>query len=165
MIRIEKACYEDAKVLADIMIESWHAAFVGIMSEEMVKECTVPENTENMMKEILQLEKGTFYVGELNGIPCGELFWCPGEEENSAEILALHSIKESWGTGLGKALVERAVNDIKETGKSTIYLWAFKENKRGRRFYEKCGFFHNGEERVSDFDGAIEVKYVLGMDS
>lgn len=163
MITVRKAGLADAKDLTNILIESWQAAFVGIMSDEMIKNCTVPENCEKMMEDILCSERGTFYLGLLDEKPCGELFWCANEGENSAEILALHSIKESWGTGLGKALVEQAITDIKESGMKSLYLWAFKENKRACKFYEKCGFTHSGEERVSDFDGAIEVKYTYQM--
>ena len=31
-----------------------------------------------------------------------------------------------------------------------------------RRFYEKHGFRWDGSERVSEFDGALEVRYVKG---
>lgn len=33
---------------------------------------------------------------------------------------------------------------------------------RARRFYEKKGFRHDGTERVSEFDGAVELRYVKG---
>lgn len=44
MITIRKASLADAKDLTNILVESWQAAFVGIMSDEMIKNCTVPEN-------------------------------------------------------------------------------------------------------------------------
>jgi RimJ/RimL family protein N-acetyltransferase len=50
---------------------------------------------------------------------------------------------------------------LKEIGNSKTYLWAFKENIRARRFYEKHGLHWDGAERVSEFDGALEVRYVL----
>ena len=53
--------------------------------------------------------------------------------------------------------LERALEQI---GHGTVFLWAFKENTRACRFYEKNGFCSDGSERVSDFDGAIEVRYV-----
>ena len=56
-------------------------------------------------------------------------------------------------------IVEEALNQI---GDQPVFLWAFKENKRARRFYEKHGFRWDGSERVSEFDGALEVRYVKG---
>ena len=80
--------------------------------------------------------------------------------QDSVEIVAIHSLPESWGTGLGYAMLEEALNQI---GNQPVFLWAFKENKRARRFYEKHGFRWDGTERVSEFDGALEVRYVKGQ--
>ena len=49
---------------------------------------------------------------------------------------------------------------LKQIGNRPVHLWAFKENTRARRFYEKHGFHWDGTERVSEFDGALEVRYV-----
>ena len=56
-------------------------------------------------------------------------------------------------------MLEEALNQI---GDQPVILWAFKENKRARRFYEKHGFRWDGSERASEFDGALEVRYVKG---
>ena len=77
----------------------------------------------------------------------------------SAKQASFSSSVESWGTGLGHAMLEEALNQI---GNQHVFLWAFKENKRARRFYEKHGFRWDGSERVSEFDGALEVRYVKG---
>ena len=37
-------------------------------------------------------------------------------------------------------MVEAALRDVREERKKRVYLWAFKENHRARRFYEKNGF-------------------------
>ena len=76
---------------------------------------------------------------------------------DTAEIIAVHSLPESWGAGLGHALLKEALEQI---GEKPVFLWAFKENRRARRFYEKHGFRWDGTERTSDFDGAPEVRYV-----
>ena len=74
-----------------------------------------------------------------------------------AEIVAIHTLPESWGSGLGHALLTQALADI---GNRNVHLWAFKENARARRFYEKHGLHWDGTERVSEFDGAMELRYV-----
>ena len=58
---------------------------------------------------------------------------------------------------LGHAMLAEALRQI---GDGTVFLWAFRENKRARRFYEKHGFRWDGTERISEFDGAMEVRYV-----
>ena len=51
---------------------------------------------------------------------------------------------------------------LRQIGERPVFLWAFKENRRARRFYEKHGFIWDGSERISEFDGAVEVRYVKG---
>ena len=58
-------------------------------------------------------------------------------------------------------MVEAALRDVREERKKRVYLWAFKENHRARRFYEKNGFVWDGSERVSEFDGAMEIRYTF----
>jgi RimJ/RimL family protein N-acetyltransferase len=84
-------------------------------------------------------------------------FLCWQETEDGAEIVAIHSLPESWGTGLGHAMLTKA---LKQIGDRQVSLWAFQENTRARRFYEKHGFRWDGSRRVSEFDGAVEVRYV-----
>ena len=79
------------------------------------------------------------------------------DQADGAEIVAIHSLPQSWGTGLGHAMLAEA---LKQIGEGTVFLWAFRENKRARRFYEKHGFRWDGTERISEFDGAMEVRYV-----
>ena len=76
-----------------------------------------------------------------------------------AELIAIHSLPESWGTGLGSAMLTQA---LKQIGQQRVFLWAFKDNTRAQRFYEKHGFSWDGTERISEFDGALEVRYVKG---
>lgn len=78
------------------------------------------------------------------------------DQGEAAEIIAIHSLPESWGTGLGRELLTAALNQI---GDRPVHLWAFAENARARRFYEKQGFSWDGSQRVSEFDGAVEVRY------
>ena len=84
-------------------------------------------------------------------------FLCWQDTDDGAEIVAIHSLPESWGSGLGHAMLTEA---LKQIGDRPVHLWAFKENTRARRFYEKHGFYWDGSERVSEFDGALEVRYV-----
>ena len=160
-LRIRKGGSADAAILAEILVASFGTAFADIISRKTIERCADKENCRNMFAAILKSANGQFYIAEANGKPCGELYWCDGEEmAEAAEIVAIHSLPENWGSGVGKAMLETALGEMKRAGKTAVYLWAFKENKRGRRFYEKNGFAADGMERVSEFDGAMEVRYV-----
>lgn len=150
---IRNAEYEDMKQLGHIMAVSFRAAFADFVSQQTVDACAQEDNCAAMLEGIYRKGKMHFLIGENSGMLCWQ------ETESSAEIVAIHSLPESWGTGLGHAMLTEALTQI---GERTVFLWVFKENKRARRFYEKHGFRWDGTERVSEFDGALEVRYVKG---
>ena len=151
MISVREAKYEDMPRVASIMVTSFRTAFADFVSPETMDACTNPENCRAMLEHLYQEGKMLFLMGNDQG------FLCWQETVDGAEIVAIHSLPVSWGTGLGHAMLTQALNPI---GDRPVYLWAFKENTRARRFYEKHDFRWDGSERVSEFDGALEVKYV-----
>ena len=148
---IRNAKLEDMKQLGRIMSVSFRTAFGDLVSRETLDACAGEESCAALLEGIYREGKMQFLIGENSGMLC----WQKGELE--AEIVAIHSLPESWGTGLGAAMLEEALARI---GDCPVFLWAFKENTRARRFYEKHGFRWDGTERVSEFDGALEVRYV-----
>ena len=151
MISVRNANFEDMACAAEIMVTSFRAAFGEFVSRSTMDACTNPENCRAMLESIYQDGKMHFLMGGDQG------FLCWQETDDGAEIVAIHSLPVSWGTGLGHAMLMEA---LKQIGDRPVYLWAFKENTRARRFYEKHGFRWDGSERVSEFDGALEVRYV-----
>lgn len=163
-IRVRPAKSEDVSALGTIMSRSFQSAFSGFISEKTLEECAVEANCIQLMKTIFSEGKMRFLLGMLYGQVMGELVWSDGDTPGTAEIQAIHSLPESWGTGLGAAMLQKALADMASDGKQSVFLWAFKENKRARRFYEKHGFTFTGESRTSEFDNAIEVRYSRNID-
>ena len=150
---VKTAVYEDMARAGCIMARSFRTAFADLVSRETLDACAREENCIELLEGIFREGRVQFLMGGDSGM----LAWMQTEE--GAEIVALHTLPESRGTGLGAALLEEALNRI---GTQTVFLWAFRENTRARRFYEKHGFRADGAERVSGFDEAVEVRYVRG---
>ena len=148
---VRNAELEDMKQLGHIMAVSFRTAFADFVSQQTMDDCAQEDNCASMLEGIYLEGKMHFLIGQNTGM----LVW--QEVQDSVEIVAIHSLPESWGTGLGHAMLEEA---LKHIGDQPVFLWAFKENRRARRFYEKHGFHWDGSERVSEFDGALEVRYV-----
>ena len=137
--------------LGRIMAESFRSAFAEFISKETLDRCAVAENCAALLANLPR--EMTTVTGWLDGKLMGLLVFSQ-HPEGRTEIEAIHSLPESWGRGLGEAMLEFALDGANAAG-----LWAFAENKRARRFYEKHSFRFTGETRVSEFDGAIEVRY------
>ena len=150
---VRNAELEDMKQLGHIMAVSFRTAFADFVSQQTMDACAQEDNCAAMLEGIYREGKMHFLIGENSGMLCWQ------KTESGMEIVAIHSLPESWGTGLGHAMLEEALDQI---GNQPVFLWAFRENMRARRFYEKHGFHWDGSERGSEFDGALEVRYVKG---
>ena len=142
---------EHCPELGRIMAESFRSAFADFISQETLDRCAVAENCAGLLSNLPG--EMTTVAGWLDGTLMGLLVFSR-HPEGRWEIEALHSLPESWGRGLGAAMLAFALD-----GANTAGLWAFEKNARARRFYEKHGFRFTGETRVSEFDGAMEVRY------
>ena len=153
-LNVTYAAPEHCPELGRIMAESFRAAFRDLVSREMMDRCAVAENCAGLIGSILT-EMGVL-TGWVDGKLMGLLVFAE-HPDGRTEIEAIHSLPESWGTGLGAAMLEFALEET--NARMGAGLWAFEKNARARRFYEKHGFSFTEETRVSEFDGAIEVRY------
>lgn len=140
--------------LGRIMAESFRSAFAEFISKETLDRCAVAENCAALLANLPR--EMTTVTGWLDGKLMGLLVFSQ-HPEGRTEIEAIHSLPETWGTGLGAAMLEFALEET--NAEKVAGLWAFAENARARRFYEKHGFAFTGERRISEFDGAVEVRY------
>ena len=148
---IRIAEFDDMKQAGHIMSVSFRTAFGDFVSQQTMDACAQEDNCIALLEGIFREGKVHFLMGEYSGMVAWQ------QTEEGAEIIAIHTLPESRGTGLGHAMLTAALSQI---GNQPVFLWAFKENTRARRFYEKHGFHWDGSERISEFDDALEVRYV-----
>lgn len=149
---------EKSEILAEILISAWRGGFRGILPDSVIEKYTEFSGATAMFSQLLTSGIGTMYLAAPEGKPMGLLYWL--EEQGNARIEALLTIPEAWGTGVGAALMARALADIHAAGYSAVSVWPFTENRRARRFYEKNGFHPTGQTRTGD---APEMEYIYSF--
>lgn len=157
-IVIRKARYTEIPILVKIQCAAWKAAFGDIITAATMDKYTDEDKNTIMLRSVFNKGTGHMYIAGIDNKACGMLFWKP-IDRRGAEIVALHAIKRVWGKGVGRAMMDMALQDMFDEGFWAVKLWVFKNNIRARRFYEKCGFVPTGHERVSKYDRAMEVQY------
>ena len=81
--------------------------------------------------------------------------------------LGIAILKEYWGLGLGKALMEACIECAKEAGYTQLELNAVAENERALALYKKMGFVEYGRNprgfnsRVSGYQEVVYMLLVL----
>ncbi len=87
----------------------------------------------------------------------------PDEPEDVGEIPALYTAPARWGDGLGQALMEAALGELRAAGCRSAMLWMLGGNARAARFYEREGWRDDGGRRPSQYfperDQLVEVRF------
>lgn len=158
MVTLRLARADDADAIGRIQVETWRAAYTGLMPEEAVAGFDV-ESRQRMWREGLGRRprpgSATFVVedgGEVVG------FASVGasrdeDAEREGELYAIYLHPSRWGDGIGRALLQRAEESMRSSGFRRALLWVLAGNERAERFYRAAGWEEDGE-KVEDFQGA-----------
>jgi len=86
-------------------------------------------------------------------------------DASTGEIERLYTHPRAWGRGVGRALLDRALDALQAVGCRRAWLNTEERNERARRFYERHGWREEGPPRVRDWHGArlCEARYVRDL--
>lgn len=119
----------------------------------------------NQLTEELSDTKNVFFFATLDENPVGFLKLRPenqliGQEGNGFEIERIYLTNEATGRGVGRKLMEFAIEMAIQQNKDYVWLKAMDSSQNAIRFYESLGFEICGTSRL-DFE-QIKTEY-LGM--
>jgi GNAT superfamily N-acetyltransferase len=87
--------------------------------------------------------------GELLGISTCGASRDDDVDDSVGEIRSFFVAPGRWGAGVGRALMEGALDSLRERGYSVATVWSFTANERANAFYEALGFSFDGAEEPS----------------
>ena len=64
------------------------------------------------------------------------------------EVRSLFVSSGSWRSGVGRALMVAARDELRQRGYAEAIVWSFTANDRANAFYEAQGFTRDGAERT-----------------
>lgn len=97
----------------------------------------------------IDAEDSVTFVAEDFGPALGGFVHIVWHEAAEAEIGFMYVATEYQGGGLGRKLMAHAEAVMSAAGATTAHLWVYEANHPARRFYERCGWQHDGGERAS----------------
>lgn len=167
MVTVREATVGDADAIGRVQVETWRAAYTGLMPDEVVAGFDVEER-QRMWREGFARERGpgnALFVAETGGTVIGFASvgaWREGDDavEGVGELFAIYVSSEHWSTGAGRALIECAEASLRGSGFTEARLWVLEGNERARRFYRLAGWEADGR-KVDTFQGAevAETRY------
>ena len=163
-MNIRYGTIEDATLLSELGAKTFYETFA--------KDNT-PENIDTYLKKSFSAEiqfnelsepDVIFLIIESEGIPIGyaQLILNSNDEAikgiKPMELRRIYAVREYLGKGVGKELMQAAINEAHQQGCDCIWLGVWEKNQRAIDFYKKWGFrevgthvFSVGDDPQNDF--------------
>ena len=156
--RLRPSQPEDAEAIAGVQVRSAQAGFAGFRPPGAL------DTLDPALRVPLWRVRRAVVAEAEEGI-VGFAHFGPTEAEPAGEILRFFVAPEHWGEGIGRALMEFALEQLRVTGFSQAVLWVHAPNQGARRFYEAVGWRLDGGERDEEAFGEVvkELRYRIDL--
>jgi L-amino acid N-acyltransferase YncA len=140
---IGPATADDARAIAQIHVDAWRAAYVGIVPDEYLAGMSVDER-ETMWRESIAAGHPELLVARRADRVIGWVSFGASRAKDArpevGEVWAIYLDPQHVATGAGRALWAATRARLAERGFASVILWVLAGNARAIRFYEKAGF-------------------------
>ena len=160
---------EDAAGIARVRGRTWRVAYAHIFPREQLDTISEEREAPGWERHLSSPPpRATTFVacrGEdvvgFSGVGLAR----PGTDPLLGELFTIYVLLEEWGHGVGRALMTRALERMREEGFEEAILWVLEDNPRTRRFYELAGWQPDGEVTEQEWLGLVvrEVRYRIDL--
>jgi len=169
-MNIDRATLDDVRVVAQIHVDAWRAAYANILPADYLASLSV-EQREEMWKKTVESGRPELLVAKESGTVLGWVSFSACRDKDApasqAEIWAIYVAPSSWSRGIGRQLWQRARDLMLLQGYGICSLWVFPENEQAIRFYRSVGFVADDLPQQQFKLGGRqlqEVRYVCRID-
>jgi ribosomal protein S18 acetylase RimI-like enzyme len=172
-ITIRRAVVADAAAIAGVHVRSWQLGYRGIVPDEVLAAQSVAERTvqwEGWLtsgvihgeSKTLVAQAGAMVVGFATihtRSPDADL------DSRTCELAALYVDPGCWRQGVGRTLMDAAMELGRAHGSDEMSLWVLIENDAARAFYEAVGFAPDGAMNTHERSGepTLRMRAPLGV--
>jgi GNAT superfamily N-acetyltransferase len=161
-MNIKLLSVDELIIVRELAFSTWPDTFKEILSNEQIN--YMLEWMYNLKTLSEQVKSGhQFYVYEENSIPKGfigiELNY---PEKNQLKIQKLYVLPELQGEGIGKRLIDKAIQVANQNGIYELVLNVNRFNK-AVGFYKHIGFTVSYEENIDIGNGYLMEDYVMSL--
>lgn len=150
----------ELKIVQDLAYATWPDTFKDILTSEQIHYMLEwMYNLETLRK---QVEDGhLFYVYLDKGVPLGFMGIEPNHPtQDSLKIHKIYVLPQTQGSGVGKKLLQKAMEVANDTGISKLVLNVNRFNK-AVSFYQYIGFVIEYEENIDIGNGFLMEDFVM----
>ncbi|MDP9315094.1 MAG: GNAT family N-acetyltransferase [Chloroflexota bacterium] len=154
----------DAEGIATVHVASWQAAYRGLLPEQFLQNLSVERRTQGWKASLVQgfesvyvYEEGRNIVGFVS---CGPTRDDDVDREHVGEVYAIYLAPSVWNKRYGAALLNVALDTLRNQGFVSVSLWVLHTNQRAIQFYERAEFQADGATKVDTRPGGVVLKEI-----
>ncbi len=155
-IAVRPATREDAPAIARVRVETWRAAYAGLIAAEVLDRLNVDREAarrSELWDEFHSDPRGAEFIAHVDDQLAGWAVCGPSIDEDLPEdgqVYAMYALPTFWDRGVGHALMTAAEASLRDAGFTHAHLWVLDGNERAARFYERHGWREDGATIVDD---------------
>lgn len=164
-ITIQQADVSHASLLARVSLQSFSEAFEQVNNPDDFKAYVNEAFSERQIIRDLKEPGSIFYLAYVKGEIAGYARLRKSTEVNDQfpgkkliELHRLYSLAQYIGKGIGKALMNHCLNEVRQKGFEIIWLGVWEHNAHAQEFYKNFGFekfsshiFMVGNDQQTDY--------------
>jgi GNAT superfamily N-acetyltransferase len=159
-VALRSARDEDARPIAEVHVASWRAAYAGLLPDAVLAGLSVEARAARWAR-LLADDRHQVVVAESEGEVIGFGHVGPSREADleatTGQLITLYVEPGWWGTGVGRAVHDAALERLSRQDVDRVVLWVLSTNVAARRFYRYLGWERDVVLRVQQFGGAVVI--------
>jgi GNAT superfamily N-acetyltransferase len=159
-VKVRIATGDDAEWIESIRVRSWQVAYRHVFPPADLDALPVNGSLWRQRLETPPAGWATFVAETADGVVGFTSVGPSRDEDGVGELYAIYVDPDAWSTGAGRALIERAEEQLRSEYDVAL-LWVLEDNPRARAFYERAGWAPDGDWKAEERFGvrAVEVRY------
>ena len=149
-VTVRTAIREDAAAISRVRVDTWRAAYTGLIAPEILDRMDVDRETQlrhDRWDELHADPRGAELIAESDGAVAGWAAIGPSIDDDlpgNGQVYAIYALPERWAQGVGHALMVAAEERLRRAGFTRAHLWVLDRNARAAAFYERHGWIEDG---------------------
>ena len=150
-----KATIEDAVGIATVEVVSQQSGYREFLPATYLGSMSIRDRTQGWQNALESDDPDRVIVAVHNEKVIGFIRAGKCKDTSVGSITYLFVLSEYWGTGVGQVLMSRATDVMRDFGIASALLYVYRDNARGRCFYERLGWKPDGRTYEHKFEGEI----------
>jgi ribosomal protein S18 acetylase RimI-like enzyme len=131
---------DDLPTFREILRETWHDAYSGFIDPRDLDEYLEDQYSLEMLRELYRSPRVSGYIVRVEGEPAGLMRTEHDAEKQRLYVSSLYVRPRFQNQGIGGRLLDRAEEEARERGATSLWLGVMVRNTRALEWYRRAGF-------------------------